>query len=145
MSQLPIKMQCSSPSSKKYNLDPIVLFNFRPISKLPFLSKVLEKVVNEHLRSFFFLEKFQSVCMIYKQTRFLNDLLLTVDSGNSEILVPLDLTAAFDTLDHNIVLSRLNTCVGIKGRQESLPFYFYFLLLLCFTAFIVFICFYLSS
>lgn len=47
--------------------------------------------------------------------RILNYLLLIVDSGNSAILALLDLTAAFDTVDHNILLSRLNTCVGIKS------------------------------
>ena len=52
------------PLIKKHNLDPTVLSNFRPISKLPCLSKVLEKVVNEQLQSFIDLndisEKFQS-------------------------------------------------------------------------------------
>lgn len=65
-------------------------------------------------------EKFQSGFKLFHSTetallRFLNDLLLTVDSGNSAVLVLLDLTAAFDTVDHNILLSHLNTCVGIRG------------------------------
>ncbi|XP_053181524.1 B-cell receptor CD22-like [Scomber japonicus] len=51
--------------------------------------------------------------------RILNDLLLSVDSGNSAVLVLLDLTAAFDTVDHNILLSRINTCVGIKEAGPS--------------------------
>jgi len=45
----------------------------------------------------------------------LNDLLLAVDSGNSAILFLLDLSAAFDTIDHAILLERLNNCVGIQG------------------------------
>ena len=44
-----------------------------------------------------------------------NDLLLTVDSGDSDILMLLDLTAAYDTVDHNILISRLEHCVGFKG------------------------------
>lgn len=52
------------PSIKKSNLDPAVLSNFRPISKLPFLSKVLEKVVYDQLKLHIDLngisEKFQS-------------------------------------------------------------------------------------
>lgn len=45
----------------------------------------------------------------------LNDLLLTADSGNPAVLVLLDLTAAFDTVDHKILLSRLESCVGLRG------------------------------
>ena len=48
--------------------------------------------------------------------KIFNDLLLTVDSGSSAALVLLDLTAAFDTVDHQILLSRLELCVGITGN-----------------------------
>uniref|UniRef100_A0A8C1LY92 Reverse transcriptase domain-containing protein n=1 Tax=Cyprinus carpio TaxID=7962 RepID=A0A8C1LY92_CYPCA len=44
-----------------------------------------------------------------------NDLLLATDTGNYAVLMLLDLTAAFDTIDHNILISRLEHCVGIKG------------------------------
>ncbi len=42
-----------------------------------------------------------------------NDLLLFVDSGNCAVLVLLDLSAAFDTVDHCILLNRLKTEVGV--------------------------------
>ena len=105
--------------SKKHNLDPSVLSNFRPISKLPFLSKVLEKVVLNQLQSHLdfndILEKFQSGFKSCHSTetallRVFNDLFLTADAGNSAVLVLLDLTAAFD-----ILLSRIESCVGVKG------------------------------
>ena len=52
------------PLIKKKNLDPTILSNFRPISQLPFLSKVLEKIVYVQLQSFLTThglhEKFQS-------------------------------------------------------------------------------------
>jgi len=51
--------------------------------------------------------------------RVLNDTALIVDSGNSVILVLLDLSAAFDTVDHDIVLSCLKMCVGIQGTALS--------------------------
>ena len=44
-----------------------------------------------------------------------NNLLLTDDSGDSAILMLLDLMAAFNTVDHRIVISRQEQCVGIKG------------------------------
>lgn len=59
-----LKHAVVQPLIKKHNLDQTVLSNFRPISKLPFLSKVFEKVVYEQLQSFIdqngISEKFQS-------------------------------------------------------------------------------------
>ncbi len=50
--------------------------------------------------------------------RVFNDLLLTTDSGDSAILMLLDLSAAFDTVDHTILISRLEHYV-VSG---TLPF-----------------------
>lgn len=44
-----------------------------------------------------------------------NDLLQVLDSGSHAVLVLLDLSAAFDTIDHNILLHRLENLVGIQG------------------------------
>jgi hypothetical protein len=44
-----------------------------------------------------------------------NDALLTLDSGNGMLLVLLDLSAAFDTIDHSILLERLRSLIGITG------------------------------
>lgn len=59
-----LKHAVVQPLIKKKTLDPSVLSNFRPISKLPFLSKILEKVVFTQLQSFLvannIYEKFQS-------------------------------------------------------------------------------------
>lgn len=49
--------------------------------------------------------------------KVLNDLLLAIDSGDSALLMLLDLTAAFDTVDHSILISHLEHCVGIKGTS----------------------------
>ncbi len=47
--------------------------------------------------------------------KVLNDVLLTVDSGNAAVLVLLDLSAAFDTIDHAILIARLERLVGYQG------------------------------
>lgn len=48
-----------------------------------------------------------SAVMTVPQIKVFNNLLLVTDSGDSAVLLHLDLTAAFDTADHNILISRL--------------------------------------
>lgn len=45
-----------------------------------------------------------------------NDIFLTVDSGKCALLILLDLTAAFDTIHHNILIERLRLWAGIQGN-----------------------------
>ena len=112
------------PLLKKPGLDRGMLVNYRPISKLPFISKILEKVVHAQLKSFLdehdILEVFQSGFKTRHSTesallRVFNDILMVVDSGDYVMLVLLDLTAALDTVDHNTLVSRLQHLVGISG------------------------------
>ena len=97
--------------------------NFRPISKLSFLSKILEKIVYSQLMDFLneqnVLEIFQPGFKTLHSTesallRVFNVFLAT-DSGHCAILVLLELTAAFDTVDHDILIDRLEQWVGIRG------------------------------
>ncbi len=113
------------PLLKKENLDKSVLCNYRPISKLPFLAKILEKSVLIQLESFLddndICEVFQSGFKKHHSTetvllKVFNDICLATDQGNMTALLLLDLTAAFDTIDHHILISRLETWAGISGN-----------------------------
>ncbi len=112
------------PLLKKQGLEEGCLDNYRPVSKLSFLSKLLEKVVYSQLISFLneakLTEPLQSGFSAQHSTesallKVFNDILLAVDSGKNTVLLLLDLTAAFDTVDHNILLCRLERLFGIGG------------------------------
>lgn len=47
--------------------------------------------------------------------KVMNDILLALDHGKVSILTLLDLSAAFDTIDHTLLLNRLNKHYGISG------------------------------
>ena len=112
------------PLLKKSTLDPEDLKNYRPISNLPFLSKVLEKVVANQLSIYMTENKLhENMQSAYKPghstesalLRVQNDILLDLDKKQGVILVLLDLSAAFDTIDHNVLLERLAERLGISG------------------------------
>ena len=113
-----------SPLLKKPNLDVNELKNYRPVSNLPFLSKIIEKAValqlNDHLSKNNLFEQHQSAYRKCHNTetalvKISNDLLLSADNKDVSILVLLDLSAAFDTIDHCILLNRLKDSFGLDG------------------------------
>ncbi len=121
----PFKLAVIKPLIKKPKLDPCELANYRPISNLPFMSKLLEKVVSAQLCSFLqkndIYEEFQSGFRPRHSTetalvKIKNDLLLASDKGCISLLVLLDLSAAFDTIDHDILIDRLQNYTGIQGQ-----------------------------
>uniref|UniRef100_A0A8C6P2A8 Reverse transcriptase domain-containing protein n=1 Tax=Nothobranchius furzeri TaxID=105023 RepID=A0A8C6P2A8_NOTFU len=112
------------PLLKKPGLDQSDCANYRPISKLPFISKVVEKLalmqLTSHLDDNGLLGPFQSGFRRNYSTesahiRAFNDILILTDSGFHVLLLLLDLTAAFNTVDHTILLSRLEYWVGVTG------------------------------
>ena len=118
------KVAVIKPLLKKPAFDPGSLANYRPISNLTFISKVLEKVVASQLCEFLhsnsLFEEFQSGFRAHHSTetallKVANDLLLASDSGLLSVLMLLDLSAAFDTIDHHILLRRLEELLGIRG------------------------------
>ena len=117
-----------SPPLKRPNLDPESLNNYRPISNLPFLSKILEKIVAAQLIAYMssnsLFEVFQSGFRRFHSTetaltKVTNDVLLAMDAGDTSMLILLDLSAAFDTVDHTILLKRLENQIGIRGLALS--------------------------
>jgi len=101
---------------KKHRLDAGDMKSYRPVSNLPFLSKLLERVVQTQLQSFLdssgLMPTKQSA---YRQfhstktavTRVYNDLLQAADGGQVSVLYLLDLSTAFDTVDHELLTLRL--------------------------------------
>ena len=111
-----LKTSLVRPKLKKPDLKPNLLANYRPIAYIPFLSKVLEKSaaiqVHNYLNDNDLFPALQSAYRKYHSTetallRVTDDILKTLDSNGEVILVLLDLSAAFDTLDHQILLARL--------------------------------------
>ena len=123
-----LKQALVTPILKKQGLDANDLRNFRPIWNLPFVSKILERVVllqlQSHLCANSLLEIRQSTYRKYHSTEIavlnvLEGLLTKSDQQLVSILSLLDLSAAFDTLDHAILLRRLESTFGISGLALS--------------------------
>ena len=113
------------PLLKKAGLDPTLPSSYRPISKLPFISKILERIVAEQLLTVLnehnILDKFQSGFRKMHSTetallRVTNDLMMAADTGKCSILVLLDLSAAFDTVHYATLINRLRDRVGVTGK-----------------------------
>ena len=120
----PLKTALITPLLKKSGLDHNDLKNYRPIANLPFLDKVLEKVVAAQLRTYLdrheLFSHSQSAYRHFHSTetalvKVLNDLLLAIDKGLEAVLILLDYSAAFDTLDHVALCHRLETRYGVTG------------------------------
>lgn len=103
--------------------------NLRPISNLTFVSKLVERVVFNQTHNHLTLNclydpKAQSSYRQFHSTetallRIKNDILMKMNKQHLTLLVLLDLSAAFDTVDHVILLNRLNSNFCISGRVLS--------------------------
>ena len=117
------------PSLKKDNMNTDEYSSFRPISNLKFVSKCLEKVVATQLDQYITRnnlgESLQSGIKKHHSTetalvKVQNDILEATDNQNSVILVLLDLnSAAFDTVDHEILIRKLSSRYGITGKAHE--------------------------
>ena len=117
------KLALVTPLLKKLGLE-IIFPSYRPVSNLQFLSKLTERAVAvqfvDYLKLKNLRDPLQSAYSEFHSTetaltRVHNDIMLAMDNQKVVLLLLLDLSAAFDTVDHGIMLSRLENRFGVKG------------------------------
>ena len=124
--QVPASMQEALvfPTIKNAYGDRDALTNYRPVSNLSFTSKLLEKAVLEQIMAYLdeqdLLNKHQAGDRVGHSCETLllgmfEDLLREMDQGNVVALLLLDMSAAFDTVDHEKLLYVLHRRFGIGG------------------------------
>ena len=127
--QVPAQMKQAimCPLLKKTSLDHDHLRNYKAVSNLSFLSKLLDRVVAAHLQDHLagndIGEQFQSAYKPLHSTEtalicIYNDIMRATDDGRVGMLIMLDLSAAFDTVDHGLLLDRLRV-VGVRSKVLS--------------------------
>ena len=115
-SQMPhhLKRAIVKPIIKKSTLDPENMKNYRPVSNLAYICKIIEKVVvaqlDAHLTDNDLHEPLQSAYRTSHSTetallKVSNDILLALDKRQCVYLVLLDLSAPFDTIDHTVFVA----------------------------------------
>lgn len=128
--QFPVEMKKAviKPTLKKDNLDTDCLGNYRPVSNLPATSKLLERVILNQLNQY--LSENDLHCPVQSgyrphhscetlHVRMADDILKEIQMDNIVIVVLLDLSAAFDTIDHDVLLSKLFKDFGISGSAHD--------------------------
>ena len=107
---------------KSDTLDRDLLNNYRPISNLSFISKVIEKCALCQLSEY--LEQNRLLCDAQSGYRphhscetllikMVDDINKYINQNQAVALILLDLSAAFDTIDHNILMEKLRIDYGI--------------------------------
>ena len=109
-------------STKKAGINDFT--NLRPVSNLQYVSKLVERAVfdqvHAHLSEHDLYPLLQTAYRRGHSTetallKIYNDILMAMNRQDVVLLVLLDLSAAFDTVEHSVLLSRLSTSFGIRG------------------------------
>ena len=127
---LPMIQRCAIviPRSKKAGADRADVGMYRPISNLIFRSKVADRFVCRQLVAFLqhnnLMPELQSAYRHGHSSetailKMVTDFLLAADRGEVTLLSLLDLSAAFDTVDHDILIDRLYHSFGIRDEVLS--------------------------
>ena len=110
-----------TPIVKKRCIDHNFFNNYRPVSNLCFIVKILETLVLSHVYSYLNSNNLYNTCQsAYRPghstgtalLKVVNDLFLSLNKGNISVLALLDFSSAFDTIDHSILVHRLHTDFG---------------------------------
>ena len=110
-----------TPILKKRCLDHNDLNNYRPVSNLCFIAKILEKLFLSQVSSYLNSHNLYNTCQsAYRPghstetalLKVVNDLFLSLNKGNISVLALLDFSSAFDTIDHIILVHHLHTDFG---------------------------------
>ena len=110
-----------TPILKKWCLDHNDVINYRPVSNLCFIAKILEKLVLSQVSSYLNSHNLYNTCQsAYRPghstetalLKVVDDLFLSLNKGNISVLALLDFSSAFDTIDHSILVHRLHTDFG---------------------------------
>ena len=123
-----LKYAIITPLLKNSNLDDKLLKNYRPISKLPFLSKIFERVISKQIIEYLSENELYPINQsAYRKNHstattivsIFDNIYNAIDEGNKVQLVLLDMSAAFDTISHKILLDRLEE-IGIADKALDL-------------------------
>ena len=127
-----LKRATITPLLKRYGLDKEEMKNYRPISNLPFIPKLIEKVaarrIGEHLEHNDINDSYQSAYRRGHSTETVlvkvhRDIAEALGGGSMIALIMLDLSAAFDVIYHAILLwiqtKGLNLSKVLPRRQNS--------------------------
>ena len=118
------KLAHLTPLIKGQSLDSSSKKNYRPISNLSFIGKLAERVVlkqlTEHLDAQNLNISYQYGYKKHHPTetllvRIVNDTLVASDEGSATIVMLLDLSAAFNTVDHQKLLHILKQEIDVDG------------------------------
>ena len=119
-----VKFSVIDPLLKKCGLDTDVKKNYRPVNNLMFFSKLIERVVSRRFNSHLTLNGLQNdKNYAYKKhhntetmmIELVDEVLEGFENNKCTVIVFLDLSAAFDTIDHEKLLSIMSEELGITG------------------------------
>jgi len=112
------------PILKSLNIDKNVLLNYRPVSLLSFISKLTERVVHSRINDHLAANSLDNHTQYgYKKNhscetlllKLIDDILVAVDKKFGVVVMIIDLSAAFDTVDHGLLLNMLQFKFHISG------------------------------